>query len=274
VNQFYVPPSGGKTTELIAGDQIGITDLSDSLVDRFEIDYLPIVAFTAALTLVAKASSIVKANPVLLGTVIDRIELTWTYNHAVASQTITNDGALTPPTLIASDRGYDYTSQSIVNNTEFTLDGNDGLDNGGQSAAEDSKSITFGNYLAWGKGASLLGLTTSDVQTRFAALADREVRTDFLRSVYATGTDNEKFFVMYPKRWGLADFKKGIFVGGLMRVKKVVGQTALKVDLEGGEVEEDIIIANGSGHSEAYYIYETLFDNQEDAVTPIQIING
>lgn len=270
---FYVPPSGGgKDTELIAGNQIGVTDLSDSLTDRFLVDYLPITQMTADLTLIAKISSAAQTLPILKGYIVDEVNLTWTYNKAtVVIQTLTNNGGLAAPTLLDADRAYDYTVQSIGSNTAFTISGDDGLGYGSQSIGEDTKSVTFGNHMAWGAGASLLGMTVADAQILFNALTSKEIRTNYVKNVYATGQENEKFFVFTPKAWGLPTFKKGIFVGGLMRIKKVVGQAALKSELAGGETEEDILITNAAGYSEAYYIHETLFDNVEDPDTPIEI---
>jgi len=260
--------SGGKPTFVIAGPGIGVNDLSDANAYRYEVHTEPIIDLTVSLTLIAKESGVTKSNPVLKGTVIDEVDLAWTYNKAVTDQTLTNTGGLTAPTLGDSDANYNYTSQTLDSNTSFTINGDDGLGLSGSEAA-DTKSISFGNLMWLGYGSSLINASTSGAEAFIEGLQTSVIKTSRVHTYYATGGANQKHFVAYPKAFGFATFTKGIFSGGYVRLKKV--GSILKSDLGMSDVESDLIITNSKGYAEAYYIYESLFDNQADAVTPYEI---
>ena len=140
---FYTPATAGNSTELFEGTQIDITDQSITGVDRFTVAHVPIVSLGVVLSLVAKVSTSPQSFPILKGTTVDEVNLTWVYTpNSVASQTLTNDGALTPPTLGTGDRAHDYTSQTITDDVDFTIDGDDGLGNGDDSTDSDIKGVT------------------------------------------------------------------------------------------------------------------------------------
>lgn len=264
---FDPPASSGKVVEVQAGPGILVDDLSDADTWRHRVTRVDIVALTAALTLVAKASDVVKSSPVLKGTVIDEVELSWTYNKAVTVQTLVNGGGLLAPSLALATRAHEYTGQAITSNITFTLEGNDGEGHSG-SIASDAESITFGNYMWLGHGASKLNSSAASLEAFIESLATSTIKTARAHSYFATGGSNEKHFVAYPKAWGLATFTKGIFSGGYVRLKNVAGTLVSDIG-EGTEI--DIAFTNSAGHSEAYYIYESLYDNQADAVTPFII---
>ena len=275
INNFYNPAVIGKTAEVIAGDQIDVDDLSDALVDRFQVHLDLVTQLTVELTLIAKIATVVHAIPVLSGLVVDEINSSWAYNGlSINNQGLTNDGGLVVPSLAQAARTYDHTGLTVSADVALTISGNTGGGYTPQSLASDVKSVTFGNYLAYGAAASLDGALEASAQTYFTniiGLSQTEVRVDRLSSIYGLGGQNEKFLIFIPKVWGLASFYKNPFAFSMLRVK-LANTGYLRHDLLGGETEQDIILNNGTGFTEAYYIYETFFDKMADAVTPIQIL--
>lgn len=261
----FVNNTQGKKVEVLAGSGIGVSDLSDANTYRFEVEAIPYIPLTTNLTLVAKAAGVAKSVPVLKGTVIDRVELTFAYNKAIAGQTLVNTGGLSVPTLLPADVGFNYIGQTINSNLNFTLQGNDGLSQPG-SIASDVETLSFGNVMYIGKGASKIGAASSGMEAFIEALASGTIKTARQTSYFATGGVNEKHFVAYPKAWGLATFTKGIFSGGYIRLINVGGVMAT-----GGTPETDLVITNSAGFAEAYYVYESLYDDQNDPVTPFVI---
>ena len=92
-------PTGQKDVVLVAGTGIQIQDQSDINQWKFKFSTKTLVNLTADLVLIAKSAGVVKTSPILKGTVIDRLELSWTYNKNVVSQTLSNTASLTPPGL-------------------------------------------------------------------------------------------------------------------------------------------------------------------------------
>jgi hypothetical protein len=260
-------PTGQKDVVLVAGVGIKIEDQSDVNQYKFKFSTKTVIDLTADLLLVAKSAGNVKTSPILKGTVIDRFELSWSYNKTVVSQTLTNTAGLTPPTLVPADITALYTGQNITSNMSFTLQGNDGESQPG-SIASDTESITFGNYMWIGAGASKINTSTSALEAFLEALTG-QIKTSRAHTYYATGGANQKHFVAYPAAWGLATFFKSPFYGGYLRLKNVAG--TLKSVLGIGDVETSILITNSAGYQEAYYVYESEYDNQADAVTPFII---
>lgn len=267
----FIPITGGPTTQkdvvLIEGPGIDIQDLSDTNTYKFVISSVEIEALTVDLTLVAKEATIVKSSPILLGTVIDELNLTWVYNKAIVSQTLTNTGGLAEPSLISTDVLYDYTGQNIVANLSLTIQGNDGLGQPG-SIASDTKSITFGNMMWIGSGTTKINSATAGLEAFLESLSG-VIKTSRNHTYFATGGVNEKHFVAYPTSFGLGTFTKGIFTGGYIRLKNVGG--TLKSVLGIGDIESPITITNSKGYSENYYVYESEYDNQADNVTSFVI---
>lgn len=264
---FDAPASASKDVFILAGPGISVDNLSDADTWRYRVNAEEFTALEVTLSLIAKESAAAKSSPILKGTIIDSLELDWTYNKDISSQTLTNTGGLTPPTLIDDDRSYDYTGQTITANLSVSINGNDGLGQPG-STDSDTKSITFGNLMWLGHGASKLNTSTASLEAFIESLATSIIKTARAHTYFATGGANQKHFVAYPKAFGLATFQKGIFVGGYIRLKNVAGNLVEDI---GVGTELDITITNSKGFSEAYYIFESLYDNQNDAVTPFII---
>lgn len=248
------------------GTGIQVDNLSSANQFKFRVSVESFTDLVATLGLIAKAAGVTKSNPVLKGTVIDEINLTMGYNKAVVSQTLTNNGGLLAPALAADDESYDYTEQAVEDDIAFTLTGNDGE---GQSGSIDSdvKSITFGNMMWLGYGATKEGASASGMEAFIESLQTSVLKSARAHTYFATGGANQHHFVAYPKAWGLATFFKAPFFGGYVRLKNIAG-TMLS---ESEDTETDVLITNSAGYQEAYYIFQTTYDNQADAVTSFEI---
>lgn len=269
---FVYPPlvsgggGGGLVTEVLPGDDISVDNLSDSDTYRFRVNYNPDVALTSTLDLILKSAGVVKAQPVLQGVVIDEIKSDWTYNKSIASQALTftvqsPDVAIPAPSLNAGERTKTVSSVSVTKDASVKIHGDDG--NG--SISETTKPISFGNYVAFGHGADKIGAAASTVQALYDALS-KEVKTNRVKTLSTTGGPNEYFFYLVPKRFGDVTFTKGIFQGGYFKLNNVAG--VLKKVLDPGDVVLDIVLSNGAGFSEAYDVWQSLYDNKNDEVTP------
>lgn len=258
------PGSGGKVVEVKEGFSIDVEDQSDSDTYRFKVAYSPFTALTASISVVLKSSGVTKSQPVLLGVEIDEIIPTWSYNKPVTEQSLTAvltspDPDIDFPSLADATRTVDQAVE-ITNNASVTIHGAD--DDG---SAVSTAQIVFGNYGAWGHSSDKIGQVSTVLQTLFSALS-KAVQTSRAKTLTTTGGVNEYFFYGIPKRFGEVLFTKGVFTGGYRRLKSVDG--VLKVVLDDGDTEEDVLIDNGTGYTEAYYFYQSEYDNKNDLVTP------
>lgn len=272
-NGFVYPPfvagpgGGGKVVEVTEGFSIDVDNESDTDTYRFKVSYDPTTVLTASISIVLKALGVTKSQPVLLGIEIDEIIPTWSYNKAVTSQSLTAivtnpDPTITFPSITAALRTIDQEDVSITNNASVTIHGVDGI---GFTTANAITQIRFGNYVAWGDSSDKIGQVTTVLATLFSALS-KTIQTSKAKALTTTGDANEYFFYAVPKRFGEVTFTKGIFPGGYRRLKSVLG--VLKVVLDPGDDEEDVLIDNGTGYTEAYYFYQSEYDNKNDTVTP------
>jgi len=273
---FVYPPlvagngGSGKNVEVDAGYAIAVQDNSDSDTFRFKVSSAPQSALSVILSLVVKAAGVVKAQPILLGTIIDEWLPTWSYNRAVASQNLAIevqniDQGGDIPSLSSAARTADVNSNvSITDDATVTINGDDGSGNPG-STADATAQIQFANVVAWGDYTDLISSNVSDLQAIFDGMNTSVQRTRG-KTLYATGGANRHFYYFVPKRYGLVTFQKGIFIGGFIRLKNDSG---VLVDDLGTDTESDILLTNSLGFQEAYYVYESEYDNQNDPVTPI-----
>ena len=266
---IYVPAEGlipGRTTELIAGQDILVEDFSDADVDRFRVSYSAYVPVELNFSTSAYILSALQSEPILKGKIVDEIRSTWTINKNVSTQSIDEDGNVTA--LNAADRNKTTTGLTITDNAtiELTVDDASGRTGG---IAVDSDTIVFGNYMIWGDYTNMIGQPASSISTLIANLASKntQIKTSRANSVYATGLTNRHFFIIYPAAWGEGTFYKEPFYGGFQRLKNDGG--TLVVTVAGSETP--ISWTNEEGYSENYYVYQSLYDNPEDAVEPIVI---
>jgi len=275
---IYTPPEvPQKDVIILPGFRINVTDLSDSATWKYLIDYAPYTALSVALTLQAYEGVTLKTNPVLDGTVIDRVFLQWAYNKSVASQQLTNNGGILPPTLVPSDTEYDYTGQTIESAIAFTIQGNDGAGESG-SVANDTKSITFGNYRTWGVGDRSDLYTAATFKTFLEDLiansGTKELTTVRLKNALdGEGDPGEYMYYLYPKSWGYARFFQYNNEGGWVRVYKDSNGDLQTVSpgVESEQVgEQEILVSNGLVER-AMRVYRSLNDNQGANVEPFEI---
>lgn len=266
-----IPPDVNNSITIVdAGQDIAVDDNSYPGVYSFKVHYNPHIALTTALGLGAYIVGVLQSGLILLGETIDEVRLTWTYNKAVVVQNLTNDGGEIEPTLVVSDRDFTYTLLSIIANTSFTITGNDGAGRS-SSIAIDTETIQFGDYVLWGDYTDMIGQLEANIAALYTDLLGQNIIISNTkgRSIFATGSTNRHQFYMLPKILGEVVFEKNNFVGGYVRLKVVSG--VIKGILDGGDVETDISITNSAGYTQAYYIYQSTNDDQEDNVNPVNI---
>lgn len=145
------------------------------------------------------SSSVTSAE---VGSSINSLLLTWSYNTAVVSQNITNTGA----SLTAAARTYTY-STPITSDRTFILTGTDGT-----SVASASVSVSFYRKRHWGVSANE-ELTDSQIR----ALSGNEFVTSrtTAKTITAAG---EYLYLVYPASLGEAT----INVNGLLNTAWVL----------------------------------------------------
>ena len=277
-NSSFFEISGGesKNVVLIEGQEIDITDLSNQAEFKFLIDHLANVDLSVeSFALVSKIVDVIETQPVLWGKTIDEIQLDWTYNKAINNQSLSNNGGLFVPALDPLDLQYIYTGLTLKNqNVIFTIQGDDGKGLPGSIATKTVK-MEFMNYMVWGVGATLINGSYVSAKTFLELLlttnGTKEQTDTRIKTLFGEGDILEKFFVLYPKRFGFATFTKNNLVGGFYRLKNVGGSILVADDDYAYDGDEsDILIDNGE-EEEAFLIYESTSDNIEDPVTPIKI---
>lgn len=272
---LYYPPlvvpgaGGGNPIEIDAGPGIDVQDLSTSELDHFIISQIPITTLSAALSLVAKAGGVAKSNPILQGTAIDQVIATWSYNGVITSQVLNavfgGSDSAEIPILASGPRTSDFEA-SIEEDATFTITGNNGQ-GFPTSIASSSAQVLFGNHVAWGDGASLIGEDVADLQAFFDSLS-KAVQRSKGKSLTTTGGLNEYFFYLVPVRFGEVTFTKGIFPGGYRQLLSIGGVFVPEDEVGSGDVIDEILIENDEGFTEAYRVYMSLYDNQDDPDTP------
>jgi hypothetical protein len=275
-NDIFVPPSaigggagGGLPIDIIAGPGIRVTNMSVPLVmNKFKVSYVPSVQLTVILAMIAKAAGVVKSNPVLRGTVIDLVELTWAYNHPIASQELSaSDAALLSfaPAPIAVAYNYD-TGIAIRANTKFTIAGDDALSATPESKASDSEDIIYGNFILTGvgarqdKGSSAVGMKAFLEAIVAAGGAGAVKATTQVKNITTAGANLEHYYFAYPKAWGFSQFIQNNNPGGFKRLA-VSGINMVNADLNALIVGESDLMINNGLIDEAYLVYQSSGDN-------------
>lgn len=253
-----------KNVVLVEGQDIDIEDLSNSQEIKYQISYDPYIFLSATLVLTARSSGLNQSQPILKGTTVDEVDLSWIYNKPVTAQSLLNTLGLADPLLLAPARSFTYIGQTITEDIAFTLTGDDGTSRDGGVINLASK-IVFGNYFAQAVSKNLTGALSSSLQALFDG-ATRTAQTSRSGQFFPQGIQNEHDIIFWPASWGLGTFTKGIFEGGFVRLKSVGG--ALQQNLNPGDIEADISLSNGNGFTEPYYVYQSLVDFQQDLVVP------
>ena len=267
---FYNPEWAQKIedVEVKSSDpQISVSKTVEGNKETFMIDFSPYLPPEITMAIVPVVGGQTKPNPLLLGETVDEIRLTWALNKAIGSQTLSNNGGLTPPSRAPEDRSFTYTAQSVEADIQCTISADDDswMEN---SVVTAISTLSFGNYYYSGNTANLNGLAIASLQAILDAF-NKDIASIKAKTMFATGGANQHFVFAYPKRFGLlTTIKKGIFQGGYVRMKNVAGVLYETVPDGGSEI--DISISNGL-QTEAYYVYMSSFDFQNDNQTPVEV---
>jgi hypothetical protein len=261
---IILPPSGGsgggKDAEVLGGVDIAVDDISDTNTDRFVVNLDTYTNVAVSLGIDTPASL-----PVLKGTTITEVDVSWNYNSEsdplIITQLLTNTFNGTDPVLTAGERSANYTGVTIalVDKT-VTIQGGDG-----RTSDSDVKSITFGNLLAIGVTTPSLAFQDPlQAQGVFDALADQRLGTTQQNAsfnAFGTASPPEYMVIAYPKHYGNSIFTKGTFAGGYIRMIRTLrsGIPTWVTSLDIAEVEIDVDIDNGNGFTEPYWFYQSEF---------------
>lgn len=268
-NKNIIPvfqPSIQKDVIVSSGAGVTVDNLSDIEKYHYRISRQEYIPLDVSLEMDVYISSVLQALPIIRGRVVDEIRFNFLKNKSVVSQTLTNDASITPPSLLPSDNSFIYTGLSVTNNVLFTYTADDGE---GQSESVQSaqKLVRFGNWIYLLHGGSKINVSVSTLISFITSATTKIAASSRSIAFYATGGFNEKHFVAVPAAYGLCTFRKGLLDGGYVRLKNIDGTITVS-----GGTESPILITNEFGHTEAYHVYESLYDNQNDPAVPIIIL--
>jgi len=169
-----------------------------------------------------------------LGVILSSIQLSWSFNKAVVSQSITGVNVV-PPTLVTSDRASLVTLSSISANTTIFLTADD-VTGDPNAAKVTSLSIAFVNRIYYGKrtdaainNAFLLSLSSDLVGVRNKSFT------------VSTGV-SEFIYYACPVSYGVPTIKTNGFSGGL-------------------DLVSTFAFTNASGFTENYSVFKSPNDN-------------
>ena len=165
-----------------------------------------------------------KSTTLEIGTTIDSVVFSWTYNKNIVSQKFNNES------LEADLRSYIY-NIPFNSNKGFKLEANDG-------EGDFSKSISF-NFLNgryWGVSNS------NEYDNNFILSLSKELVESKAKTFTVNCGEGQYIFYCIPSRLGKCNFKVGGFEGGFNKI-------------------ETIQFINSSGYTESYDIYKSANDN-------------
>ena len=165
-----------------------------------------------------------KSTTLEIGTTIDSVVFSWTYNKNIVSQKFNNE------VLEADLRSYIY-NIPFNSNKGFKLEANDG-------EGDFSKSISF-NFLNgryWGVSNS------NEYDNNFILSLSKELVESKAKTFTVNCGEGQYIFYCIPSRLGKCNFKVGGFEGGFNKI-------------------ETIQFINSSGYTESYDIYKSANDN-------------
>lgn len=231
------PPGEGTGTEIelpLSSDDVDyrgqvLTDVLDELL------YTPLVitTFTGAPLVYER------------GQVITSLAVSWAYNKAVETQTITGPG-VTPPTLLASDRSKTLVLASVSSDRTITLEADDDISD---SNNEKSDTITLRWYdgVYWGVGAIPGAYNSAFI----LGLSNKQLRSGRTGNFSLNVGTSQYAFVCIPVSMGAASFKTNGFNGGL-------------------SLQATISFTNAQGATVSYNIYRTI--NHSLGLTAFEIL--
>jgi hypothetical protein len=129
-----------------------------------------------------------------VGSTVDDVNLSWSYNKSISSQSI-NQGIGSLDTAL---RTYALSGLGLTTTTTYTLTAN-GIPTGSDS---DSTSVSFRYKKFYGKDSDAGPLSDADIK----ALDNSGFATSRATSFNIT-CSAEYIYISYPKSWGAASFK-------------------------------------------------------------------
>jgi hypothetical protein len=170
-----------------------------------------------------------------IGTVVNPVNLAWTYNYDPNTSQGIDQGIGSLPLL---DRSYVFTTP-ISSSTTFTLSATDSV----HGSDSDNEVVAFVNRRYYGTFVADALLTSSDVVALTSELVDSRVK-----SFVTFPCSGNRFVFAYPKRLGLAAVTDG---------SNNVYQDFYDGDDEGSTVPYEVNVTNTNGYTEAYYVYQS-----------------
>jgi len=168
----------------------------------------------------------ISPNTAEMGQVITGVNLSWSYNKPVLSQSLSNGiGTLSPLSL----RNYTHSPIVINTNTSYILTAGDGY-----TTINPSTSITYYHRRYWG-----VSINTSLTDTEIK-MGSTELSNSKSKSITYNCTGGRRFWYAYPTYLGLAS----VTVNGFPFSGWI-----------GGTTPQTISITNAYGYTENYYYY-------------------
>jgi hypothetical protein len=179
------------------------------------------------------------------GQVLTSLGVTWTYNKAIQTQTITGTG-VTSPTLTVADRSKTLTLASISSDTTITLTADDDVTDA-RAAKTATMTLRWYDGVFWGVGA-----IPSPYNSAFIlGLSNKNLRSSRQGSFSMNVGASQYGFIAMPVSMGAASFKTNGFNGGL-------------------SLEATISFTNAYGAVVDYNIYRTV--NHSLGLTAFEIL--
>ena len=165
-----------------------------------------------------------KSTTLEIGTTINSVVFSWTYNKNIVSQKFNNEA------LEADLRSYIYNTP-FSSNKSFKLEANDG-----ESDFNKNISFNFLNGRYW-------GVSNSDIyNSDFIKSLSKELASNKNKTFTVNCGEGQYIFYCVPTRFGNCNFKVGGFEGGFNKV-------------------DTIQFTNSSGFTESYDIYKSTNSN-------------
>lgn len=173
-----------------------------------------------------------------VGATVSSLTFDWTYNKAVASQTLTDCTLADESVRTATFSG------SVTSNKTFTLNASDGT-----KSVSATKTISFKNKIYWGSAA----LPSGDYDSAFIlALTGSKFATSYKGSYTMTVGTGEYGFIACPHSWNVpAKCKIGGFETELVKENAISFTNA-----SGGTVSYDIVRTTRSGLGNITMLFE------------------
>ena len=248
-----IAEGGGKRIE-VEGDNLEPLSLFIDRVENnesktFTLRYSPYTPLTVNLT-------DDKNSLLLKGTNVGPFNLNWTFNKFIETQTLSG-GLVTPTTpdpvlgqtsysVVGGDANMLLDTNGLQMNTSFTITADDDIEDN-RGSKSDSTSITFGNYVYWGKTTSngFGSINANFIQNNIDLTTfNKQIRTNPFFSFTSSSQAGENDIVLVPSNNSLTSGQQFFYNDG---------------DDKGGFVTTGTVsITNSAGYAESYDIWVSL----------------